>query len=224
MRGIKLCNLCCSHSTGDYRDYIEALSVSNPSLKNGDPNNGPVPIRESGAKVVLLQSPATGLPDFQEVLLKPSNAEGLKTYLEGTSQEPEFRRIYIMEGLAKDSIAALGGHFFMDPTLFQRQERTCVWSNEFAPTSDSLPQPSLLDPERHVHLQYCELRSFDEDLSNVPAYCHKTNRHVGMTALRKGKMVAIMRRKVSWWFEKSGKNGWDSKCYTQTRCIDLTCP
>lgn len=198
--------------------------MSYPGLKTADPNNKDLPIPESGAKIVLLQSPAIDPPKFEVVPFESNDTEGLEKHLKETSREHGFRRIYIMEGLAKDSIAALGGHFFMEPTFFQRQERTCVWSTEFAPTSDALSQPSLLSPDEHVHLQYCELRSFNEDLDNAPAFCHTTNRHVGMTTLRNGEMVAIMRRKISWWFEKSGDNGWDSKQYTQPRRIDLTCP
>lgn len=74
-----------------------------------------------------------------------------------------------MEGLAKDYIGILGGHFFMDPTFFQRQERTCVWSNDFTPVSDALPHPSLLNPEKSFHLQYCELRQFTKAIEN--RYC-----------------------------------------------------
>jgi hypothetical protein len=194
------------HATGRYREYIEALSVSNPGLRNADPNNK-ITLSDDDAKVVLLDSLAIGQPEFETTRFQ--SVESLKVHLNSTPQNHGRRRIYIMEGLAKGYIAALGDHFFMEPTFFQRQERTCVWSTKFQPTSDALPQPSLLDPDRHVHLQYCELRQFNEVLSNAPSYCHKTNRHVGMTAPRKDQTIAILRRKVSWWFEKSGEDGWD---------------
>ena len=192
--------------TGPYRKYIEALSVSNPGLKNADPNNK-IPLSEDDAKVVLLDSLAQGQPKFETTRFE--SVESLKLHLTSSPQNHGRRRIYIMEGLAKGYVAAFGDHFFMEPTFFQRQERTCVWSTAFQPTSDALPQPSLLNPDRHVHLQYCELRQFDEVLSNAPSYCHKTNRHVGMTAPRKDQTIAITRRKISWWFEKSGEDGWD---------------
>lgn len=90
-----------------------------------------------------------------------------------------------MEGLAPDYIATIGGHFFMDPSFFMRQERTCVWSNKFTPTSDALPPLTSLDPEQIFSLQYCELRQFNDELPNSPFFCKRTGRHVGMTAARK---------------------------------------
>jgi hypothetical protein len=200
----------CLRPTGPYREYIEALSASNPGLKSADPNNKDVPLSLDDATVVLLDSPAKGQPKFVQTSFE--SVTHLVKHLELPPRDHGRRRIYIMEGLAKGYIAALGDHFFMEPTFFQRQERTCVWSTSFQPTSDALPQPSLLDPDRHVYLQYCELRQFNEVLSNAPSYCHKTNRHVGMTAPRKDHTIAIMRRKISWWFEKSGEDGWDCMC------------
>lgn len=119
----------------------------------------------------------------------------------------------MMEGLAPDFVSVIGGHFFMEPTFWLRQERTCVWSNDFTPVSDALPQPSLLNPDKSFHVQYCELREFNKALENKPFFCKRTRRHVGMTAPRHGvdenSTTAIMRRKVSWWCDKYDKDGWD---------------
>jgi hypothetical protein len=204
-----IARIYCLRPTGPYREYIEALSASNPGLKSADPNNK-IPLSLDDATVVLLDSPAKGQPKFEQTRFE--SVPHLVKHLKSPPRDHGRRRIYIMEGLAKGYIAALGDHFFMEPTFFQRQERTCVWSTKFQPTSDAIPHPSLLDPDRHVHLQYCELRQFNEVLSNVPSYCHKTNRHVGMTAPRKDQTIAIMRRKISWWFEESGEDGWDCMC------------
>lgn len=161
---------------GHYRDYLDALSKRNPSLKKQDPNNelNPQrngnaldPLRNGNALVVLLDASVEGAPVFTTTEFKSANdlQKHFNTTRNDTLASPR-RRIYIMEGLAKDFISYVGGHFFMDPTFFQRQERTCVWSNDFTPTSDMLPYPSSLDPDCNFHLQYCELRKFSKALLN----------------------------------------------------------
>lgn len=120
-----------------------------------------------------------------------------------------------MEGLARDYVATIGGHFYMEPTFWLRQERTCVWSTDFTPVSDALPQPSLLNPDKSFHVQYCELREFNKAVESRPFFCKRTGRHVGMTAPRQGAdtTTAIMRRKVSWWSADRSEDdkGWDGR-------------
>jgi hypothetical protein len=53
---------------GPYRDYIEALSGSNPGLKKADPNNKEGPLKRGNAGVVLLDSSAVGLANYTEPL------------------------------------------------------------------------------------------------------------------------------------------------------------
>ncbi|RYO67236.1 hypothetical protein AA0113_g4900 [Alternaria arborescens] len=194
---------------GPYREYIEALSGSNPGLKKADPNNEDGPLMKGKALVALLDAPNTGVPGFQTTEFKSQKV--LCRHFQTTSHDHNRRRIYIMEGLAPDYIAAVGGHFFMDPTFFQRQERTCVWSNDFTPVSDALPHPSLLDPKQAFHLQYCELRQFNKALENRYFFCERTRRHVGMTASRQKEesTVGILRRKVGWWSRETKNGGWD---------------
>jgi hypothetical protein len=200
-----------SYSSGPYQKYIEALSGSNPGLKRSDPNNKKGPLKKGNALVALLDVPATGQPDFSKAPTEFRNSDQLRTHFENQSHNHDRRRIYIMEGLAPDYVSVIGGHFFMDPTFFQRQERTCVWSNEFTPVSDALPQPSLLDPTQSFHLQYCELRRFNKAIENRYFFCERTRRHVGMTAPRHKEetTTGILRRKLSWWSRKTEKGGWD---------------
>lgn len=198
---------------GPYREYIQALCSANPGLRRPDPNNGPLQTGLAqlvgGAQVVLLDTPAVGLPKFQSTEF--ANTAALRTHFHNSSHDHARRRIYIMEGLAPETVAAVGGHFFMPPTFFQRHERTCVWSTDFTPVSDALPQPSLLDPETSFHLQYCELRQFNKALENRPYFCERTRRHVGMTAPRHEEetTTGILRRKVSWWCRTTSRGGWD---------------
>ncbi|PVI03756.1 hypothetical protein DM02DRAFT_612052 [Periconia macrospinosa] len=201
--GAWLCN------EGPYRDYIEKLSGSNPSLLKQDPNNIEKPLSDTNALVVLLESSSTGPPAFQKKEFR--DAPELSKHFRTNDDSHNFHRIYIMEGLAKEYISIIGGHFFMDPTFFQRQERTCVWSNEFTPVSDALPHPSSLDPRKSFHLQYCELRQFSKAIENRYYFCERTRRHVGMTPPRhkEDSTTGILRRKISWWSRETKNGGWD---------------
>ncbi|KAL6703151.1 hypothetical protein ACN47E_010144 [Coniothyrium glycines] len=201
-------------SDGPYREYIETLSNFNPGLRKPDPNNEKNPLKTDNALVVLLEAPARGDPKFTKQEFHPATklVEHFATSkAEFGGLEHDRYRIYIMEGLAPNYVAAIGEHFFMEPTFFQRQERTCVWSNDFTPVSDALPHPSLLDPETNFHLQYCELRRFNKALENRYYFCQRTGRHVGMTAARKKEdtTTGIMRRKVGWWCRETTEGGWD---------------
>jgi hypothetical protein len=208
---------------GPYQKYIEALSGSNPGLKKADPNNKDGPLRKGNAQVVLLDSPATGQPDYTKPQFFVNSAD-LRQHFENSSCNHSRRRIYIMEGLAPDYVSVIGGHFFMEPTFFQRQERTCVWSNDFTPVSDALPQPSLLNPDKSFHLQYCELRQFNKAIENRYYFCQRTRRHVGMTAPRhkEDSTTGILRRKISWWCRKTENEGWDGTSTHNTYIIKLT--
>ncbi|KAF3001854.1 hypothetical protein E8E13_004473 [Curvularia kusanoi] len=139
------------------------------------------------ARVVLLHASAIGIPKFEKLEFR--DAKHLKKHFEDCAKIRDHgeRRIYIMEGLAADFVAAFGDHFWMDPTFWLRQERSCPWSNDFTPVSDALPQPSLIDPDSSFHVQYCELREFNKALESLPCFCKRTRRHVGMTAPRKYK-------------------------------------
>ncbi len=147
------------------------------------------------------------------------NSAQLRTHFQLASHNHDRRRIYIMEGLAPDFVSIIGGHFFMEPTFFLRQERTCVWSNDFTPVSDALPHPSLLNADKSFHLQYCELRQFSKAIENRYYFCERTRRHVGMTAPRHKEetTTGILRRKVSWWSRTTEGGGWDGMLHLLLR-------
>lgn len=179
---------------------------------------------------MLLELPCAEVPEFKETQFRgPENLadhfEDVKsTY--GAEANHGRRRIYIMEGLAKKYVSVLGGHFMMEPSFFQRQERTCVWSNDFTPVSDALPHPSLLDSEKGFYLQYCELRQFNKAIENKPYFCKRTMRHVGMTPPRhkEDSTTGILRRKISWWCRKTPKGGWDGTQRTYNCSVGTDAP
>ncbi|KAF2203539.1 hypothetical protein GQ43DRAFT_438725 [Delitschia confertaspora ATCC 74209] len=190
---------------GEYQEYIEVLTGSNPGLKRPDPKNKNHPLKPGNATVVMLEADSSGTPKFKQTTF--NDATHLKDQL--LTHCGDRRRIYIVEGLAQDYISVMGSHFWMDPTFWLRQERTCVWSNDFTPTSDALPQPSLLEPEKTFHLQFCELRQFATALENKPYYCYRTGRHVGLTSIRENSTTGILRRKISFWSREIEQGGWD---------------
>lgn len=194
---------------GPYQKYIAACSASNPGLKKPDPKNKDHPLKNGNATVILLDSSASGTPNFG--LRQFHSSRDLKNHFKSDEDTLPRRRIYIMEGLAPDYIAVMGEKFYMEPTFWLRHERTCVWSNLFTPTSDALPQPSLLEPEKMFQLQFCELRQFERTLKNKPFFCQRTGRHVGMTPARQEERstVGILRRKVSFWCRETQPGGWD---------------
>ncbi|KAF2878601.1 hypothetical protein BDV95DRAFT_478531 [Massariosphaeria phaeospora] len=206
---------------GPYQEYIANLSGSNPGLSKADPNNHRHPLKPGNALVVLLDAASTGEVEFNRRDFK--NASELRQHFAVNDNTHDRRRVYIMEGLAQDFVAIIGGHFFMEPTFFQRQERTCVWSNEFTPTSDALPQPSILDPDSAFHLQYCELRHFNKAIENKPYFCHRTRRHMGVTSTRpkEKSTTGILRRKISWWCRKTTNGGWDVVILCDPQLIEL---
>ncbi|KAF2705060.1 hypothetical protein K504DRAFT_389091 [Pleomassaria siparia CBS 279.74] len=196
---------------GPYQEYIAAMSGSNPGLKTPDPMNVKNhPLKPGNALVILLDAQVTETPVFKSHEFR--SAAELGKHLNVDMAGKPRRRIYLMEGLAQDYINVIGSHFFMEPSFFLRQERTCVWSNDFTPTSDALAQPSLLTPKRMFHLQYCELRKFSEAMENNPFFCKRTGRHVGMTPARDKEQstVSILRRKISWWCRETEGGGWDA--------------
>jgi hypothetical protein len=199
------------------------MSGYNPGLLEPDPmNKKKHPLKKGLAQVVILEAPASGVADFKQHDFR--NVSELRKHFENDITSVPKRRVYVMEGLAPDYIDVIGSKFFMDPSFFLRQERTCVWSNDFTPTSDALSQPSLLSPEKEFHLQYCELRQFTHVVDNVPYFCKRTGRHVGMTAARQAEesTTGILRRKVSWWCKKTDGGGWDGTQYFSYRDYVLT--
>ncbi|KAH8733044.1 hypothetical protein GQ44DRAFT_766108 [Phaeosphaeriaceae sp. PMI808] len=206
--------------SGPYQKYIAALSRSNPGLKKADPNNKGS-VKHGNAQVVLLDVSPTGPTGYRKRQSFKNSVE-LNNHFQAEPRDHDRRHIYLMEGMSPDYVSVIGGRFFMDPTFFMRQERTCVWSNDFTPVSDSMRQPSLLNPKKSFHLQYCELRQFDKALENRYYFCERTRRHVGMTAPRSDSTIGILRRKIGWWCKETANGGWDVVVLCDPQLVDLS--
>ncbi|KAF2802596.1 uncharacterized protein BDZ99DRAFT_428324 [Mytilinidion resinicola] len=197
---------------GPYLDFIAERCSYDPGLMIADPKNKDHPIKPGNATVVMLEQDHSSL-NFASKEFK--SCSDLQSYFMNDSASPQGphprRRIYIMEGLAQDYISVLGSQFFMNPSFFMRQERTCIWSNAFTPVSDSLPQPSLLEPHKSFMIDYCELRQFPQIIPNTAMFCKRTGRHVGMTPSRheEKSTTGMLRRKCSFWSRETQSGGWD---------------
>lgn len=140
-------------SPGPYATTITSMCSRNPTLRYGDAKwMGSDP--DSGALTVL---------EFYEnkrisrIDLKGS--EMLKDYLISTSRENPQRRLFLLEGVARNFVQVFGSHFGMDPDFFARQKRTRSW--EVAHNGGKTPSlPSLKNPKRSFMIKYLELRYF----------------------------------------------------------------
>jgi hypothetical protein len=195
---------------GPYQQYMEALSASNPGLKRQDRNE--TILRRGNALVVLLDADSNGPPGFGEPHVF-KNSAALRKHLIASPHDHGRRRIYIMEGLAPDSISALGGHFFMEPDLFIRQLGNGYRSNSSTPVVDFQPLPSLLNTDENFYLQYHELIQFNMALENRTYSCERTGRIVStsMPRYKEGSTVGVVERKINWWARETMNGGWDGR-------------
>lgn len=205
-------------SEGPYRDYIAAWCGLNPNLRSPDSKNKWTPLCNGNAHVAMLafeQGEQVRRSDF-------SSAAELSAHLKlsssgVTAENLPSNRIYIMEGLAPDFIAALGGHFFMDPTFFMGQERTTLWGLSHEGSKQTPYLPSLVDSEKTFLAKYYELRDFGA-ITTFSLFCARTGRNISVTTNtrpdlddHKFEPIGIIHRKCSFWSRKNDK-GWDGKC------------
>jgi hypothetical protein len=199
---------------GPYRDYIAAWCGLNPNLRRPDSNNRWSPLKTGNARVVMLEIEKGKKAQRTDFSSATNLSAHLTLYPANTAAErPSIGRIYIMEGLAPDFIAALGDHFFMNPGFFMDQERTTEWglSHEGCKRTNSLP--SLVDPEEMFLLKYRELRDFGA-IDTFSMWCARTSRGISVTSNTRPDLydlkfepIGIVRRKCSFW-SRSDEKGW----------------
>jgi hypothetical protein len=197
-----------------YRDYIAAYCELNPNLKTPDSKNQWSPLRDGNARVAMLEiehGKKARRSDFSSAAefsaqLKHSSAES-------AAERPPTGRIYIMEGLAPDFVAALGDHFFMDPKFFMGQERSTIWGWSHEGCKQTPYLPSLIDSEKMFLLKYYELRDFGP-IKTSSMWCARTGRTISVTGNTRPDLhdlnfepIGIGHRKCSFWTQ-SDEKGW----------------
>jgi hypothetical protein len=200
---------------GPYRDYIAAYCELNPNLRTPDSKNRWSLLRDGNAHVTMLElerGKRARRRDF-------ASAAELSAHLRHSSRPVGVQncRIYIMEGLAPDCIAALGDHFLMEPTFFMGQERTTRWGLSFEGSRNTPELPSLVDSTKPFTIKYYEPRDFGE-IKTFSMWCARTNRNISLTRNTRPDLynlkyepVGIVHRKCSFWCRKLDKGGWDGK-------------
>jgi hypothetical protein len=148
-----------------------------------------------------------------------ASAAELSAHLKHSSRAigPHNCRIYIIEGLAPDFIAALGDHFLMDPTFFIGQERTTRWGLSFEGSRNTPELPSLVDSAKSFTMKYYEPRNFGE-IETISMWCARTSRNISVTRNTRPDLydlkyepVGIVHRKCSFWSQKLDNTGWDGE-------------
>ena len=200
---------------GPYRDYIAAYCELNPNLRTPDSKNRWSPLRDGEARVTMLeleQGKRARRSDF-------ASAAELSAHLRHSSRAigANSCRIYVMEGLAPDFIAALGDHFLMEPTFFMGQERTTRWGLSFEGSRNPPELPSLVDSAKSFTIKYYEPRDFGE-IKTFSMWCARTSRNISVTRNTRPDLynlkyepVGIVHRKCSFWSRKFDKKSWDGK-------------
>jgi hypothetical protein len=200
---------------GPYRDYIAAYCELNPNLRAPDSKNRWSPIKDGEARVTMLeleQGKRARRCNF-------TSADELSAHLKHSSRAigAQNCRVYIMEGLAPDFIAALGDHFLINPTFFMAQERTTRWGLSFEGSKNTPELPSLVDSANIFALKYYEPRNFGE-IKTFSMWCARTNRNISVTRNTRPDLynfkyepVGIVHRKCSLWSRNLDKKAWDGK-------------
>jgi hypothetical protein len=200
---------------GPYRDYIAAYCELNPNLRTPDSKNRWSPLRGGQARVTMLELE-------QGKRARPSNfvsAAELSKHFRNSSRAigADICRIYIMEGLAPDFIAALGEHFLMEPTFFMGQERTRRWGLPFEGSRNTPELPSLIDSAKPFTIKYYEPRNFGE-IKTFSMWCARTSRNISVTRNTRPDLhslkyepIGIVHRKCSFWSRNLDKKSWDGK-------------
>lgn len=122
------------------------------------------------------------------------------------------KRIYLLEGLNPGFIDPLGSHFNLDPSMFKKQERTCVFSSEHEWANDNVALPTSRGSS-YMHLRYFVVLNFGKHLpklNSLQVSCADTGRHIGVNRmLDEIQPNAAVRRKTSMWSRKYKGGGWD---------------
>ncbi|KFY14792.1 hypothetical protein V492_02411 [Pseudogymnoascus sp. VKM F-4246] len=140
-------------SPGPYAKTVNSMCSRNPILRYGEAKwIGSNP--EYGALTML---------EFHEdrviSRIDINGSEALKDYLDSVPRRHLQRRLFMLEGVARNFVQVFGSHFGMDPDFFARQKRTRMW--EVSHTGGKTPSlPSLKNPKRSFMLKYLELRYF----------------------------------------------------------------
>ncbi|MCJ1453864.1 hypothetical protein MMC28_004213 [Mycoblastus sanguinarius] len=200
---------------GPYRSYIAAWCELNPNLRVADSKNVWTPLRNGNARVAMLELEQGRQVRRKDFSFAAQLSAHLKLpYTKTTAERLSANRIYIMEGLAPDFIAALGEHFLIDPSFFMEQERTTLWGNSHQGSKQIPCLPSSMDPGTRFLLKYYEVRDFGT-IGTPYQWCARTGRNISITRNTRPDVydlvfepIGIVYRKCSFWSQTYDDKGW----------------
>jgi hypothetical protein len=131
-------------SEGLYWETFTAMCMRNPNIRWGHKEYART-LNECGRTSVL---ELCGDHPLHAVRKDFENSQDLCKYLKVNTQ-PSFRRVIILEGVARNYVEVLRSHFNMDPAFFSNQKRPNSW--DIVPKSYCIERtanlPSLNDPK-----------------------------------------------------------------------------
>lgn len=197
-------------SPGVYRDLINKLTAADPRLRSRCTKNlrQKIPWPQPNARLVVLEGGLDGSSFGKPV---EHDAASLNAYLKAEPAAPKLRRVFILEGLHPDYIAALGGHFKMHPSMFVDHERVIVISPFMEQGSDTFGLPSAAQTMEHRTFKYFEPIALPRNVQGCfKMCCAETGRHIAVTRV-KGRFldVGVLRRKCTIWRRETPGGGWD---------------
>jgi hypothetical protein len=201
--------------SGPYRDYMASISALIPKVATADPRNRAGPLGSRHASVTMLNLKEKAKPYCREF----RDAHDLQTHFDQRRQmakpsvsDTSTRRVYILENLSADYIAAFGGFFFMDPSFFVDHEQVEVWSKSHYGTRMTENLASSADTESSFCLPYFEMLYCKGPIEEFQNNCKTSGWHVGVTRINgKFEREVFVRRKCSFWSRTNEDGGWDGE-------------
>jgi hypothetical protein len=208
-------------SEGLYRETVTAMCIRNPLLRWGHIQYAATP--DEYGRVVVLEFVGAALVHVSRINL--TSSRNLSTYLQ-QEKSHSTRRLFLMEGVARNYVEVLGSHFNMDPSFFASQKRPNSWELSQFNIERTQRLPSLNDPRRSFMMRYPEMRYFplkngrsqlnDQYLRDVEGQrtiniSRRTREIKRDKDLKWGQFdnIAVINRAASYWSRKYQDGGWE---------------
>lgn len=207
-RGPKGSWLC---GPGNYQLTVEEACLHDPGLLKPDRKNRRKTLGEAQSRMAVLEYVKGRRPECTDL----PGPEQLRAYFlgqpdAGGAESRTTKRVYLLEGLKPGFVDLLGTQFNLDPSMFKKQERTCVFSSEHDWANDNVPLPTSR-ASSYLQLHYFVVLNFGMPLPSFQVSCADTGRHIGANKmLDEFQSNAAIRRKTSFWSKKYEGGGWDA--------------
>jgi hypothetical protein len=212
-------------SEGLYQETATAMCVRNPNIRWGHKEYAGTASEYGRASTIELCGP----PPVHTVRRDFEDSQALSGYLKAITPT-SFRRVIILEGVARNYVEVLGSHFNMDPAFFSNQKRPNSW--DMVPNSYCIERtanlPLLNDPKKSFMIRYPELRKFllvngytqlnDNHAKDIDGHRQVNifRRDRGLYIGEENKWglfhnIGVVSRATSFWSRKYEQGAWDGQ-------------